>query len=358
VNRHAVTPYGRTGGSSRVRVHSWVERLDDRPVVHDYLGSNSASPSVLVHRPAAVAAAERDLRRLIRHRPDWLLLHREASPLSRGGLERSLVKSASFSVYDFDDALHLDTGAGAWWRSVASKARKAQLAAANVDRVVAGNEILADWADTVARDVRIVPSCVDTASYSKKTDYRTGDPPVLAWIGSRDNEQLLVGIADALREVHRLTGARILLIGQQSGSLEGLEQLVDRVQWSEETQHHLLARADVGLMPLDDDPYSRGKCGYKLLQYAAAGLPAVGSPVGTNAGILKALGLPGATSDAEWRDHLLELLTLSTEQRRALGLHTLRAVEAHYSYEAWDSRWRAAMGLPPRSNDGWSSRGA
>jgi glycosyltransferase involved in cell wall biosynthesis len=180
---------------------------------------------------------------------------------------------------------------------------------------------------------------------------------VLAWIGSRDNEQLLVGIADALREVHRLTGARILLIGQQSGSLEGLEQLVDRVQWSEETQHHLLARADVGLMPLDDDPYSRGKCGYKLLQYAAAGLPAVGSPVGTNAGILKALGLPGATSDAEWRDHLLELLTLSTEQRRALGLHTLRAVEAHYSYEAWDSGWRAAVGLPPRSNDGWSSRG-
>ena len=116
--------------------------------------------------------------------------------------------------------------------------------------------------------------------------------------GPPDNEPVLLTIARDLLELNRRCGARLTLIGTTCPSLGALERIIDRYAWSEQVQHDALATADVGLMPLHDDPYSRGKCGYKLLQYAAAGLPAVASPVGTNASILAALQLPGARSRA------------------------------------------------------------
>lgn len=343
--RHAVTPYGRGAGSSRVRVYSWLDRLADPPLVHGYLGANRASPGVLTRRASDVLRAERELRRLAAGRPAWLLLHREASPLSRGGVERALVESADFAVYDVDDALHEDRGTGPAWRRIAPKAPKAEVAARSADRVVAGNELLADWASTLARDVVVVPSCVDVQSYRPKTEYALGDPPRLVWIGSRDNEAVLTTISPALLEVHRRTGVRLTVIGEAEGSLPGLDHVVDRRPWSEVTQHEALAEADIGLMPLVDDPYSRGKCGYKLLQYAAAGLPAVASPVGVNATILGELGLAPAHSHDDWVDQLTTMLGLSVDDRARIGQAARERAAASYSFDAWDARWREAVGL-------------
>ena len=160
VRRHAVTPYGRGAGSSRVRVFSWTDRMADPPTVLDYIGANRASPRLLGRRARDVLGAEHELRRLASRGTDWLLLHREASPLSRGGLEVDVVRSAGFSVYDFDDALNVDVGEGPRWRRLAPKAAKVEAAVRAVDRVVAGNEVLADWASSLARDVVVVPSCV------------------------------------------------------------------------------------------------------------------------------------------------------------------------------------------------------
>jgi glycosyltransferase involved in cell wall biosynthesis len=344
LTRHAVTPYGRNAGSSRVRVFSWVDRLEQPPTVHDYLGAHRASPSLLLRHPRAVLQAERELRDLARGRSTWLLLHREASPLSRGGLEVALAASAEFSVYDFDDALQHDVGAGPPWRRLAPKALKAMAAVRAVDRVVAGNDVLADWASTLASDVVVVPSCVDVPRYTAKSTYALSDPPRLVWIGSRDNEQVLATIAPALLLVHRSTGARLSVIGDPAGQVPGLEHLVDRVPWSESAQHHALADADIGIMPLVDDPYSRGKCGYKLLQYAAAGLPAVASPVGVNADILRTLGLPAAATHDEWVDTLRALIDLSAERRGELGATARSQVSESFSFDAWEPRWRSATG--------------
>jgi glycosyltransferase involved in cell wall biosynthesis len=341
----AVTPYGRTAGSSRVRVFSWLDRVPAPVRVHSYLSHRDADPGHLLRHPRAVATAERELRRLVASRPPALLLHREASPLSRGGVETALLSAAGWSVYDIDDALHTDTGEGPPWRRLAPKAPKALAAARHADRVIAGNEILADWASAHARDVVVIPSCVDPADYRAKQDHRVPDPPVLGWIGSADNEALLATIGPALREVHRRTGARLALVGSDRPTLGDLEPMIDRTAWSPASQRELLATMDVGLMPLRDDPYSRGKCGYKLLQYAAAGVPAVGSPVGTNRSILSALGLPAATSPDEWVDAVLGLLEDATESRAALGRQVRDVVTRHYSYAAWQRRWEDAVGL-------------
>jgi glycosyltransferase involved in cell wall biosynthesis len=89
-------------------------------------------------------------------------------------------------------------------------------------------------------------------------------------------------------------------------SLGDLESMIDRVSWSQATQHEMLADFDLGIFPLPNEPYSYGKCSYKLLQYGAAGVPAVVTPIGVNEQILLELGMPGATSEVEWVDALLD----------------------------------------------------
>jgi glycosyltransferase involved in cell wall biosynthesis len=355
LSRHAVTPYGRTAGSSRVRVFSWLDRVDATVRVHSYLSHRDADPAYLLRRPAAVRAAERDLRRLATSRPAHLLLHREASPLSRGSLETALLAAADVAVYDFDDALYTDLGDGPPWRRLAPKAPKALAAVRRADRVVAGNDVLADWASRHAQDVVVIPSCVDLADYHAKHEYRVADPPLLGWIGSADNERLLASIGSALREVHRRTGARLALVGTTGRSLGDLEEIIDRTPWSPRAQRELLATMDVGLMPLHDDPYSRGKCGYKVLQYAAAGVPAVASPVGTNRAILSTLGLPAAGSPDEWVDAVLGLLEAAPTTRAVVGRRARDAAAARYSYPAWQQRWEQAMGLAGDARPGTAS---
>jgi glycosyltransferase involved in cell wall biosynthesis len=342
---YVVAPYGRNGGSSRVRVFEWLDRIDDPRVVRSYISHHNAQPSELVRHPAAILAAECRLRRIGGRRPGRLLLQREASPLSRGGLERRLLASAEFSVYDFDDALYCDWGAGGRLRRIAPKAPKAFTAVAMADRVVAGNPVLAEWAAERCRDVVMIPSCVAPDRYRRKTDYAIGEVPRLGWIGSANNERYLRDVAPALHEVHRRTGARLTLIGTTQPRLGDLEHMIDRVAWSEPVQHDLLAGIDVGLSPVPDNPYTRGKSGYKLLQYAAAGTPFVASPVGVNREIGAMLGMPTPESEDDWADAVLDLITRAPAARERLGRRARELTERNYSFDAWLPRWRSAVGL-------------
>jgi glycosyltransferase involved in cell wall biosynthesis len=356
VHNCAVTPYGRGAGSSRVRVFGWLDLLDTPFVVSDYLARRDARPSQLVRQPAAVARAELRLREMAATRPRRLLLHREASPLSRGGLERRLITRADFAVYDFDDALQWDYGDGGLARRLAPKAGKALAAVACADRVVAGSPVLAEWASDLHDDVQLIPSCVTPAAYLRKTRYTLHDPPRLGWVGSPGNEEYLLLIADALAVVNARTGARLTLLGTTRPSLGPLESLIDRLTWTEAVQQIALADFDIGLMPVPDTAYNRGKCGYKLLQYGAAGLPAVGSPVGVNEEFLTRFGLPGPRDTGEWTDALLDLLSRPADARAQLGARAHEITSREYSYEAWLPRWRAALELPEPSGRGADPR--
>lgn len=340
---HVVTPYGREGPSSRVRVFEWLDRIRTPALLSSYVSHRDSSASHLARHPGGVLAAERRLRQMASDSPQRLLLHREASPLSRGGLERRLLSRAAFAVYDFDDALQWDWGGGGLLRRLAPKAPKALIAARHADRVIAGSPVLAEWASEHNRDVTLIPSCVSPDSYRQKLDYQLSDPPRLGWIGSAGNEPYLRLVAPALRELHRRTGARLTVIGATRQSLGDLEKIIDRVRWSEATQHEELAAFDIGIAPLPDELYERGKCGYKLLQYAAAGTPAVGSPIGVNRQLLSQLGMPAAEESAEWVDVMLDLLTRSAEARATLGRGARAVTETHYSYDVWLSRWKEAV---------------
>ena len=118
---------------------------------------------------------------------------------------------------------------------------------------------------------------------------------------------------------------------------------MDRVVWSPATFAGALTSADVGLAPLHDDPFARGKCAYKLLQYAATGLPMVGSPVGANQLALDRFSGWSATSRDEWVDALTEAVSAPADLRADRGARAVAGVQEHYSFDAWADEWRSAV---------------
>lgn len=341
---HAVTPYGRGGGSSRVRVFDWLERVGADAAVHDYAGLSSNAPRMLMRNPRGVLRAELGLRTLAtKVAGTTVLISKQASPFSRGGIEERLLRRAGRGVYDVDDSLADEHPAGGP-RTIFPKARIWRRAVSAADVIIAGNDYLADQAQALhpAGRVTVIPSCVDPGSYVPKTDYAVAEAPIAVWIGSPSTEAHLSSITAPLLRVHRSHGLRLLVISGGQRDLGPLTPMVDRLTWTP-AANRLLARADVGLMPLPDTPQTRGKCAYKLLQYGAAALPAIASPVGANAAAIDR-GVGQAAADAEqWRSALEAIVEEPAERRRARGVRALDAVTAHYSFDAWADRWRAAV---------------
>ena len=334
----AVVPYGRAGASSRVRVFDWLDALGLDADVFDFAGlPNNSGRSLARHPMATLRAVLVTTGRLSSGRR--LLLSREASPLSTGGVERSLMRHAAHGVYDFDDALFHDVGSGV--RRRFSKAVKCREAAVAADRVIAGNEYLADWASGLNDSVTVIPSCVDPTRYTVKTTWDLGEVPRLLWMGSGSTEQFLQSIAGPLLRVNEILGARLTVVSALSDrSLGELDRMVDRVAWTADGFAHMLALGDVGIAPLDDTDYARGKCAYKLIQYAASGLPVVGSPVGANTLALRRFDGLAPETDDEWVDALLLSLSEPASQREARARAGLAAVGEWYSFDRWKATWR------------------
>ncbi|CCH88127.1 Glycosyl transferase group 1 [Modestobacter italicus] len=337
--------YGPTGASTRVRVLDWMRFLGLEPVVSTYLGTSNVRPGTLARRPLGVLRAETRLQGLRRGpAPERLLVSRSMGPFTGGRLESSLLRRAGWGVYDFDDALYADRRAGLH-RFLGQSAVWARAVAA-ADLVIAGNVHLAEAAAERNPDVTVIPSCVDPTAYPQKQEYAVGAVPRLVWLGSPSTEGYLASVAPALLQVHRSTGARLLVISAGNRPLGDLDAMVDRVTWAGPRTDALLVEADCGIMPLPDTPFTRGKCAYKLLQYGAAGLPVCASPVGVNAQVVDQLGGCAATDHGAWVDALTGLLTEPAADRRARGRGARRAVEEHYSFGAWRQPFLDALRLP------------
>lgn len=338
-----VVPYGPSGSSARVRALDWLAHTGTISRVHDYLGLPVNDPGRVLRHPLKAARAEADLWALTRRVGDsTVFLVREASPFSRGHVEAALLRAAGRAIYDFDDALGVqEPGLVA---HVFSKAVKWRSCVPAADVVIAGNELLADAAvQAGATDVRLIPSCVEPDDYAIKTDFSRPGAPVAVWLGSPATEHYLHAITRPLLDVHRSHGLRLVVISAGTRPLGALDAMVDRVQWTPAANRRL-ADHDFGLMPLPDDPWTRGKCAYKLLQYGAAGLPMIGSPVGANQAALAAMGGLSASTDDQWRDALITLATLPSAQAEIAGRAARVGVAQHYSFEAWAAVWLDAIG--------------
>jgi glycosyltransferase involved in cell wall biosynthesis len=351
---HAVSSYGPTASSTRVRLNDWFRFLKIDATHHYYAGLNNNRPASIIANAPAVARAQFALSRLDLA-GERLILSREASPFSRGGIEERLLHGAARGVYDFDDALFDD---GSTVRRLLRTQDKCARATAAADVVIAGNSHLANWAAQHNKDVRVIPSCIDPDDYLPKTNWSiTGDVPEILWLGSPATECFVAQIAPALLEVNRRTGALLILISgpKDNADLGPLNRMVRRVPWNVRAFASAMTEADVAIAPLDDTPYTRGKCAYKLLQYAAAGLPIVGSPVGANQLALQRFdGLETQSLD-DWIDALLTVLTDAPSQRAIRGTAGITAVAKHYSFDVWKREWCEAAGVTETDRSALSS---
>lgn len=340
-----IASYGKNGSSSRVRLFQWLDFLQIDADIHDYISSADNSFSTLTKNFSKVISAEIELRNFARNRhPKRLFLSRQASPFSNGSLEARLLKNAEFSVYDFDDALmhYPSSKKEMLW----SKRKTWERSVATADLVIAGNEFLANKAEEHNKEIVIIPSCVEHTEYTVKQDFELQIIPTAVWLGSPSTEGYLQTIADPLLAAHKRSGLRLKLISTGNQSLGKLTPMVDRINWSLDTFAQEMIQADFGIMPLKDNQWARGKCAYKLLQYGAAGLPMIGSPVGVNEKVLAQTGGFAANSASDWIESIETLIQdLSVSDRKSLGQRGRAAVTDHYSYSAWGTSWKSALKL-------------
>jgi len=194
--------------------------------------------------------------------------------------------------------------------------------------VIAGNEYLAERArKSGASQVEIIPSVIDLERYPLAPKTRDHIFKV-GWIGAPVTAKYIHHIHSALAEVFKDGQSQLILVGSGQMELEGIP--VDIRSWSEDTEIHDLQSFDVGIMPLPDEPWERGKCGFKLIQYMACGKPVVASPVGVNRQIIidGINGFLAATKD-DWIKALSSLRD-DPDLRERMGTESRKMLEANY----------------------------
>lgn len=327
---------GRTAPSSRFRVLQFLPRLaadgfrtrvapcvPNKYLTHYDFRFGGWPLSVLLTTGKIVSRTLSTLRAPFH---DLVFIERELLPRITTRFERWAAALNPAIHFDFDDAIHLKYP-DAPDNPVAQTLRLAR-------GVSAGNEWLAAYARRFSAQVHVVPTAVDTDRFSPGSP---GDIP-LVWTGTSSNFKFLRRLEPVLK---RIPGARMLVISDHHPPDLGIP--VEFVRWSEGIEVEALRRGRIGVMPLVDDDWARGKCGFKLLQYMACGIPCVASPVGVNTEILDGgnCGLLARTED-EWVEALQRLGNDPTLAFR-LRERALERVRAVYSVQAVYPRFCGAI---------------
>jgi glycosyltransferase involved in cell wall biosynthesis len=250
-----------------------------------------------------------------------------------------LRRTVPFLVYDFDDAVFLRDSYARRGFTSRVRSRRFDAIARSADRLVAGNAFLADQALTHgSKSVSVMPTCVDPERYPVAPHIHAGAGVKLVWIGSSSTLQGLEQFAPTLEQIGRYWPELALqLICDRFLHLSYLP--VIRKPWAEATEAANLATADIGISWLPDDEWSRGKCGLKVLQYMAAGLPVVANAVGVQREMVQH-GKSGflVQTPAEW-SQAIGRLAHDPDLRRSMGRAGRDRVESDYSVRAGAARW-------------------
>jgi len=335
--------YGYLGPSSRVRFYQYLPYLKgngiDVTVVpllgNDYLRTLYAGRRNNL-KNIFKAYLERIGYLMKQYRFDLLWIEYEVFPWLPAFVEKLFSCMDVPYVVDYDDALfhRYDKHPRGIVRWLLGK--KIDMVMRRAALVVVGNKYLAERARRAgSRKVEYLPTVVDLRRYH--TAPRSRDKTfTVGWIGSPLTAKYLHFIRPALAEVCNDTDTRLVLVG--SGDIELAETNAEIRVWSEETEVADIQSFDVGIMPLPDDPWTRGKCGYKVIQYMACGKPVIVSPVGVNHQMVEH-GVNGflAGNRTEWVS-AIKTFKGSQELRERMGKAGRRKVEDEYCLQVTESR--------------------
>ena len=341
--------YGPQGASSRYRLWQYVplfERAGHHVEVQPLLDDGYVAELYSTGRRASWRLASGYARRVLAAfrwgRFHAIICEQEMLPFLPAFVELAMRRSKTRFFVDYDDAAYATYALWPWLRGKIARVMAA------AETVVVGNSELRAYAEQFARRVRVIPTVVDLAGYPNHRQAGDSDKVRVGWIGTpitAGSVPALIPVMERLQRAHANLSFR--LIGARNGfSCNGLRAEVPA--WSPETESELLLGCDIGIMPLPDTQFTRGKCGLKLIQYMACGLPVVASPVGVNREIVEE-GRNGylVSSDEEWYASLDKLIR-DPELRRKLGKAGREKIEAGYTREHGFAKWQEVLEDDPR----------
>ena len=335
--------YAELGASSRLRMMQYVPALEAAgihvevsPLLDDDYVRGLYAGNVSV--PGVALSYWRRLRRTRVLDPvDVVWLEKEAWPWMPEWLEVPLLGGATKLVVDYDDAVfhRYDAHSSLLVRGLLGNKIDAIMRRANL--VTAGNDYLAQRARAAGSGrVEWLPTVVDIKRYPLRVPAREDAVVTVGWIGSPSTADYLRDVAEPLATMQAAGLIRCVAIGARPDQLEGTP--FEAREWREVNEVEQLQGFDIGIMPLPDARWERGKCGYKLIQYMACGLPVVASPVGVNTDIVEA-GKNGflASSAGQWTE-AIRALAADPSLRRCMGDEGRRRVEQTYCLQAQANR--------------------
>jgi glycosyltransferase involved in cell wall biosynthesis len=330
--------YGNLGASSRIRTFQYIPYLNKNGIEVDVapLFSDEYIKSLYQngkkHIKFVIQAYIRRLISLTKIKGYNLLwIEKELFPMFPAWAEELVSVLKIPYIVDYDDAIfhNYDLSRNILVRSFLKD--KIDIVMRKAAVVIVGNDYLAERAlKSGAKRVEYLPSVVDLEKYKFSDEFST-DIFKIGWIGTPSTAKYLKLIHEVLQEFCLKHNAKLILIGSGKINIPGVP--LEIRDWKEDTEVENILSVDVGIMPLLDEPWERGKCGYKLIQYMACGRPVIASPVGINDRIIID-GINGfkARSSESWSRSLVKLYK-DLDLRKRMGLNGRKIVEEKYSLQ-------------------------
>jgi len=266
---------------------------------------------------------------------DIIFIQREAFMMGTTFFEKSFSKTKAKLVFDFDDSIWLmDTSnANIKWEWLKSTEKTSKIISYS-HLIFAGNNYLADYAKQFSRNVKILPTTIDTAFHKRPQPYTNNSKICIGWSGSITTIKHFQNIIPVLKKIKEKYGDTVFFKVMGDATYENKELDIDGIAWSNETEVEVLSSFDIGIMPLPNDQWVKGKCGLKGLSYMSLEVPTIMSNIGVNPEIIED-GINGFLADSkeEWFDKI-SLLIESFELRKKLGENARKTVIERYSTES------------------------
>jgi glycosyltransferase involved in cell wall biosynthesis len=241
-------------------------------------------------------------------------------------MERRLLGRRPY-IYDFDDAFYLKYRSGRLGKLRPVLGNKFDCVIGGAAAVTAGNYSLQLYASALNPSCTFLPTVVDTTRYVAKARVRNAGFTV-GWVGSPSTAPYLSELIEPLQQLGREGRVKFVVVGGKAPAIPGVE--ISEVKWDEDCEVDLINGFDVGVMPLPDDEWARGKCAFKLIQYMACGVPVIGSRVGANIDVVKeGYGFLANSAD-EWLQCFRRLRD-NRDLAEDMGQDARKFIVEHYS---------------------------
>lgn len=262
---------------------------------------------------------------------DLIIIEKEMFPNCPYFMEQLLLYNRKYAL-DFDDYIAADYRVNKFKRFFLNNKIDRLVERANF--VTVGNHWY--FEEFKIGNLNYLPSVIDLTKYTAKHITPPNSTIVIVWIGSPSTAKYLEIVKPVLQELSKKHPFRLKVIGAQV-SIEGVS--IDLVKWDDATEFQKLLSSDIGIMPLFDSVWEKGKCGFKLIQYMASGLPVVASPAPANSEIIDQNISGFIADDQEAWFKYLEKLILDARLREQMGKEGRQKIERSYCYQVWGDRY-------------------